>query len=62
MLNVKDKIEVNVNSIWMPATVRKIYPDRELGFFVAELPNAQSIHVMINNEQKWRYPRAAVSA
>ena len=61
-LAVKDKIEINVDTIWVPATVDKIFPDRELGFFTAELANATRIQIMINNEDRWRYPSAALSA
>lgn len=61
---VGDKIEVNLNNAWVPAVIRKVFPDRELGFFTAELSNPlRMMQIMVNKRKiNWRHLDAAVSA
>lgn len=58
-----DKIEIKDDGVWVPAVIRRIFPDRELGFFTAELDHARMVQVMINKRKiSWRHPDAAISA
>ena len=63
-LKVDDKIELNEDDTWIPATVKKIFPDGSLGFFMAELETPMRFRQVMTGLEDiaWRRPDAAVSA
>lgn len=62
-LQVEDKIEVRVNTVWKPAVVRQLWQKSDgTDFLSAKFPDGHQQYIMLINEHTvWRYPDAPFS-